>query len=161
VEEEAMEMPRPGPEHERLQAFAGTWKGKETLFPSPWDPAGGEGDALVTARMACDGFFLVTDYEERRGGRVTYRGHGVYGWDPKHARYTMFWFDSMGDGGYSEPVAGTWNGDALVFQHQTPRGHARYTYDRVTPDGYRFRLDSSPDGETWTPFVEGVYRRAE
>jgi hypothetical protein len=36
-----MDMPKPGPEHKRLEVFAGTWIGRELMHPSPWDPKGG------------------------------------------------------------------------------------------------------------------------
>jgi hypothetical protein len=155
-----MEMPRPGPEHRRLATLAGDWTGEETLFPSPWDAKGGRAKARWHARIDLDGFFLVTDYEQERAGKVTYRGHGVHGFDPKERAYTMCWFDSMGP---SSPAAvrGTWEGDTLAYEHRHPMGWARYIYKMKEGDKhFTFRLEQSQDGKQWVPFVEGTYTRS-
>ena len=34
------EMPKPGPETKKLDAFAGKWKGESTMQPGPWGPGG-------------------------------------------------------------------------------------------------------------------------
>jgi len=98
-----MEKPTPTPEHESLAAFAGKWQGEETLFPSPFSPQERTGIGHCHLRMELGGFFLVSDYEETIDGHVFYRGHGVYGYDPKEERFTMHWFDSMGGRTRSPP----------------------------------------------------------
>ena len=151
-----MNMPRPNEHHERLATLAGNWIGEETMHASPWGEAG-SGDGRIAARIDLEGFFLVSDYVQERDGRVTYRGHGVYGWDEKQQCYTMHWFDSLGSpvGG---PALGTWDGDRLVFSHQTPMGHSRYVYD-FEEAAYRFRIENSQDGQQWTVFMEARYSR--
>jgi Protein of unknown function (DUF1579) len=153
-----MEMPRPGDAHETLARFAGEWTIVETMHPSPWDQKGGEASAHAEYRIACDGFFLVCDYRQERGGRVTYRAHGVYGWDaPKH-KLTMHWFDSMGmDPG--APALGEWEGDALTFQHQTAMGHSRYVYGWESEDRFTLAIDHSRDGTQWVRFLDSVCTR--
>ena len=84
-----MEMPKPGAQHAVLARLAGTWIGDETMHPSPWAKEGSQATGTVVATMQIDGFFLVSDYEQRRGDQVTFRGHGVYGWDGPKERYTM------------------------------------------------------------------------
>ena len=81
-----MEMPRPGDAHKKLAALVGDWTGDETLHPSPWDPAGGAAQAQVTNRWVADGFAVVQEYEQRRNGKVTFRGHGVFWFDPDARR---------------------------------------------------------------------------
>src|SRR4029079_8031956 len=93
-----MEIPKHTESHRRLERLAGDWMGEELLFPSPWDPKGGPAISRLTAHMGLDGFFLVTDYVQERDGRISYRGHGLYGWDAQQGVYTMHWFDSMGSG---------------------------------------------------------------
>ncbi len=106
-----------------------------------------------------DGFYLVTDYVEERSGQVSYRGHGVFGYDAQQESYTMFWFDSMGSAA-PEPARGRWEGDKLVFTARSPMGHARYTYTLEGEGRYGFAIDHSEDGKKWVPFMEGHYRRA-
>ena len=153
-----MEMPTPQAEHQKLAALAGTWSGEETMHPSPWAPAGSSAIGKITSRMDLGSFFLISDYTQEKDGQVTFRGHGVYGWDAHHERYTIHWFDSMGmDPG--APAPGTWEGDVLCFQHETAMGHARYTYTFVDADHYSFKLENSLDGESWTPMMDGQYTR--
>ncbi|MCB9562547.1 MAG: DUF1579 family protein [Kofleriaceae bacterium] len=150
-------MPEPGPPHANLARLAGTWRGDETLFPSPWSPEERTATGAFTARMGCDGLWLLSDYEESRDGAVFFRGHGVYGWDAARARYTMYWVDSMG--GHPAETLGDWQDDVLTFSNQGAHGHGRYVYELDGADRYVFRILSSRDGEAWSPMMEGRYRR--
>ncbi|HET6372248.1 MAG TPA: DUF1579 domain-containing protein, partial [Candidatus Polarisedimenticolia bacterium] len=68
-----MEMPRPDENHKKLGALAGSWVGEEKMFPSPWDAAGGTATARLQSRLDLDGFFLISEYVQERGGQVTFR----------------------------------------------------------------------------------------
>ena len=155
-----MEMPKPGPAHERLAVFEGTWEGDEILHPAPpWRPAPSTARGHFVIRRVLDGFFLRTEYEETRDGQAMIRGLGVYGWDAKGGTYTMHWFDSMGTPPTYVP-RGTFDGNVLTFQGEAPFGRVRYVYEIVSPDEFTFRIDSSLDaGVTWNCFMEGRYRR--
>ena len=153
-----MEMPKPQAQHEKLKELAGTWTSEETMFPSPWDPQGGKADGRIEARIELDGFFLVADYVQERGGCASYRGHGIYGWDPGQNCYTLHWFDSMGSP-CSEPMKGTWEGDRLTFQARNPMGHSRLTYHFQGTGRYQFLMEGSQDGKQWAKLMEGTYTR--
>jgi hypothetical protein len=60
----------------------------------------------------------------------------------------------------SGPTRGHWEGDSLTFQDRTPQGFTRYLYRFEANGRYTFRLENSPDGEQWTPFIEATYRRS-
>lgn len=154
-----MEMPKPTPNHQKLAALVGSWKGDETMHPSPWDAAGGNAKAFVDARFDLDGMFVISDYRQERDGRVTYRGHGVFGWDAKQGVYTMYWFDSMGSdpGG---PARGKWEGSTLIFEMQNPMGYSRYEYRFEADGGYAFEIAMSQDGKSWRPWLESHWARA-
>lgn len=151
-----MHMPKPQQEHERLEALAGTWTGRETMHPSPWDPKGGTATAKVVSRMDVDGFFLVTDYVQERDGQVTYRAHGVFGYGPQSKQWTLDWFDSMGD---RATAYGKLEGKTLMFQSEGPRGHGRYIYTLEADGRYLMAIDSSQDGRSWSRMMEGTYTR--
>ena len=154
-----MEMPGPPTEqHRKLEALEGTWAGEEKIHPSPWDPDGGPAVGRWETRMGLDGFFLISDYTQERGGQVSYRGHGVYGWDSQDQCYTMHWFDSMG-GICKVWAKGRWEGNVLTFQHQHEHGHTRYTYTLQGNDQLQFRMDHSQDGKDWAPFLESKYTK--
>ena len=153
-----MEMQKLQEEHKKLQSLAGTWTGEEKLHPSPWDPKGGQATGRVQSRLDLDGFFLISDYVEERGGKVSYRGHGVFGYDPAEKAYIMYWFDSMGCSAPS-PARGKWQGNRLVFEQRAPMGHSRYTYNFEGEGRYAFLMEHSEDGKKWAPFMEGKYTR--
>jgi len=153
-----MEIPKPGSQHERLRALVGSWKGDEKMYPSPWDSQGGTAKGFTEARLDLDGMFVIADYRQERDGKVTYRGHGVFGWDGKLSVYTMYWFDSLGmdPGG---PARGTWEGNTLRFEMQTPMGRSRYEYAFEGHGRYAFSISMSEDGKSWKPWLESIWVR--
>lgn len=154
-----MDMPKPGDPHKKLSALVGDWSGGETLHPSPWDPAGGSAIGSVSNRWIVDGFAVVQEYEQRRGGQVTFRGHGVFWYDPARDEYVMHWWDSMG--GTGGEYRGRFEGDRLMLGAPMPQGgHSRTSWTLAGPDAHVFRMEVSPDGETWHPAMEGQYRKA-
>jgi hypothetical protein len=153
-----IEMPKPGEEHARLARLAGSWVGEEQMPPSPFVPHPVTATGRMTARMDLDGFYLIADYEQEQGGQVNFRGHGVYGWDPRGQCVTMHWFDSSGIE-HDAPGLGSWDGDTLTIVHETRHtGSSRYVY-RLGEGKYELRLEHSPDGTQWSTILEGRYQR--
>jgi hypothetical protein len=152
-----MEMPNPGPGHARLRQLEGLWEGEETMHPSQWDPAGGTAEGRMWSRVALDGFALVSDYEQRRDGRVTYSGHGVMSFDARSANYLLHWLDCMG--GPVEIFTGQFAGDVLTVAHGGPGMHARLTYDVSVPGVMNTRMEMSMDGTAWKTLFDGAYQR--
>ena len=153
-----MEMPKLLDEHRKLKAFAGTWSGEEKIHPSPWDAKGGSATSRFQTRVDLDGFFVIADYVQERGGQPSYRGHGVFGYDPQKKCYTMHWFDSMGSG-TPAPVAGKWEGSRLAFEGSHPMGHSRYIYQFEGENRIAFSIENSQDGRSWSPFLESQFTR--
>jgi hypothetical protein len=151
-----MSTSTPSAAHARLAQLVGSWEGVERLYPSPWMPEGGTATGRFESRMI-GAYFLVQDYEQRHDDEVMFRGHGTYGYDAATDTYTMYWADSAGPA--PAPAAGPWVGDTVTFQNRSPMGHHRYVYQVVDADRFRFRMESSTDGERWSPMLEGEYRR--
>jgi hypothetical protein len=153
-----MDMPKPTPQHEKLRALVGSFRGTETMHPSPWDARGGTAQAFTEARFGLDGLFVISDYRQERDGRVTYRGHGVFGWDARASAYTMYWFDSVGSdpGG---PARGAWEGDTLRFEMTSPMGRSRYEYRFTGDGGYAFSIAMSQDGKVWQSWIDSTWQR--
>lgn len=152
-----MDMPEPSPGHLRLEKLAGSWEGEETMHPSQWDPKGGVATGRNRHTLSLGGFALLTDYEQERGGTVTFAGHGVYTYDPSEDRYTLHWFDSIGSP--PEVFTGGFDGDVLTLSHGGPGMHARLTYDLSTPGAMKAMMEMSSDGEAWNVLFEATYRR--
>ncbi len=152
-------MPRPNEHHQKLHRLAGTYVGEETLHPSPWSP-GGSATGRNVGRVDLDGFFVIQDYQQERNGQVTFRGHGLFGWDDRARSYLWYWVDSMGEMP-AAPARGQWTGDTLVFQQSQGDRHTRYTYVFADDESYRFKIESSNDGgRSFSAFMEATYRRA-
>jgi hypothetical protein len=152
------QMPQPSEEHKRLHAMAGSWTSEETIHTSPWDPNGGPAKGRSQARVALDGFVVVTDYEQERNGRVSYRGHGVYGYDVGQKKWFMQWLDNATPTA-APTIWGTFEGDVLAFQMQGPTGHHRYVYKFAKDGEYLFSIETSKDGAAWTTFLDGRFTR--
>lgn len=153
-----MEMPKPSAGHRRFEMLAGTWEGRETMYPSDWDPQGGTAVGRTRSRLAVGGFALVTDYEQRRDGAVTFAGHGVYTFDPKKGIYTLYWVDSIGSP--PEVFEGGFAGDVLTLGHGGPHGDVRLTWNLSDADRMVSKMEMSKDGKTWKALFDAEYQRA-
>jgi hypothetical protein len=80
-------QPKPGPEHEKLKKFEGTWDGTVTL-------GGAESKGTATYKMGLGGFWLTLDFRGEFGGEK-FEGRGTTGYDPIKKKYTSIWVDSM------------------------------------------------------------------
>src|ERR1700722_16855598 len=90
--EDRLAAPKPLEEHRRLAVFAGEWAGEEVVFPSRWD-AGGPATAHVVARVDLNGFYLIQDSRQTRGGKESFATHGVFTYDREDRLYKLFWHD--------------------------------------------------------------------
>jgi len=152
-----MDMPQPSAGHRRLEELAGHWEGEETMHPSPWDPKGGSATGRTTSRIGLNGFALIADYQQERGGVVTFTGHGVWTFDPKTGRYTLHWFDCTGSP--PEVFTGGFEGSRLVVTHGGPGMHARLSYDLGEAGHLATRMEMSPDGSAWKTLFDGRLTR--
>jgi len=154
-----MDMPQPTDAHKKLARLAGRWSGEETMFPSQWDPKGGTATGRTNARVALGDFAVLSDYEQERDGQVVFSGHAIWTVDPhdKEHACVLYWFDSIGMG--LETFRGSWKGDVLTVRSRNPMGHARLTYDASNPKVMKSRMETSQDGESWSPMFEGTYHR--
>jgi len=152
-----MDMPQPGAPQKQLARLAGTWSGEEKIAPSPWDEKGGVATGKVVNRVALDGWVVVQDYEQTRDGQVSFKGHGVFSFDPERNLTVLEWYDSVSGG--PSAFTGTWKGDTLTLTGASGGGQGRCTFD-VGGGGYKFAMDVSQDGRQWAPFMSGTYRKA-
>lgn len=150
------EMPKPTAEHKKLEKLVGDWTGEEKMAPSPWD-AGGSGIGHVINTVALDGFNVIQEYEQQRGGKTSFRGHGVFSYDVNARCYVLHWWDSMGMG--VNEFRGQFNGDVLSMTFAGVHGHNRCIFDVSKPGRYAFTMDVSPDGQNWKNFMQGGYTK--
>ena len=153
-----MNMPKLTDGHRFLTRMSGIWEGEETMYPSDWDPKGGVAFGRNENTIRLGGFALISDYEQKRNGSITFSGHGVYTYSAKEDRYVLHWFDSIGSP--PEVFTGGLDGDVLTLGHGGPGMHARMTYDLSVNGILKGAMEMSPDGISWKVLFEAVYRRA-
>lgn len=150
-------MPKPSPAHKKLERIIGNWKGEEKLYPSPWDPKGGPATGIAINRVMLDGFIVTQEYEQIRNGATSFKGFGIFGYDPNRECYTFHWVDSMGS-----PVSeftGTVKNNVFTLTNQGAMGHSRAIFDFSKENTYSFKMDISQDGKSWYTFMEGSYTK--
>lgn len=92
---EAMrELAAPGPEHERMAPFIGTFRAHVKIWMGPDEPA--ESTGLMTSSLALGGRFLRHDYrgDPGDGPFPDFEGHGYWGFNKTTGQYEGFWIDT-------------------------------------------------------------------
>lgn len=149
-----MQMPKPGPEHKKLDIFAGTWTLNGETKASSMGPAG-----KVTENEKCEwmegGFFLVchTDFKTTMGDGS---GVSVLGYSAEDKTYTYREFNSWGEFTDSK---GSLNGDAWTWTSDEKMGgmsmKGRFTMKVTSPTAYDFSFEMSQDGTQWSTVMDG------
>ena len=84
----AQEAPKPGPEHERLGFWVGTWTNEGEVKENPMMPAG-----KTTGTDRCEWFegkFAVVCYTEGNGPMGPMKGIGIMSYSPDAKAYTYY-----------------------------------------------------------------------
>src|ERR1700751_3438595 len=150
-----MPLPKPGPEHKKLDVFAGSWTLDGDLKPGPMGP-GGKVVENETCEWMDGGFYLVchvkfTSAEVGNGSGLSFLG---YSNDDK--TYTYRAFNSWGE---FEDAKGSWDGDAIGWTSDEKMGgmtmKGRFTMKNISPASYNFLFEISQDGTKWTTVMDG------
>ena len=150
-----MEMPKPGPEHKKLDVFNGSWTLDGDLKPGSMGPGG-----KITEIEKCEwmegNFFLVchTDFSSAMGNGV---GVSYLGYSADDKAYTYREFNSWGE---FEDSRGQVDGDTWTWTSDEKMGgmtmKGRFTMKITSPTTYNFSFEMSQDGGTkWTLVMDG------
>ena len=88
------EMPKPGPEHQKLGAFVGNWTFEGEMKPGPMGP-GGKITGTDRIQWLPGNFFVERRYEGT-GAMGTMSGLQVFGYDSSKKIHSYTDFDCMG-----------------------------------------------------------------
>lgn len=88
----APEMPKPGPQHQKLAANAGTWEAALEMMGPDGQTMPSKGVSVMT--MGPGGFWLLDNFHADLGG-MPFHGMGSTGFDPQKGKYVGTWIDSM------------------------------------------------------------------
>jgi uncharacterized protein DUF1579 len=149
-----MDMPKPGPEHKKLDMFAGTWTLEGDTKASAMGPAG-----KVTENEKCEwmegNFFLIchTDFKTTMGNGA---GISVLGYSADDKSYTYREFNSWGEFTDSK---GSVNADTWTWTSDEKMGamtmKGRFTMKVTSPTSYDFLFEMSQDGTKWATVMDG------
>ena len=149
-----MAMPKPGPEHKKLEMFVGSWALDGDTKPGAMGPGG-----KVTEYEKCEwmdgGFFLIchTDFKTATGDGS---GLSILGYSTEDKAYTYREFNSWGEFYDSK---GSVDGNTFVWTNVEKMGgtpyKGRFTIKISSPTSYDFTFEMSPDGTKWTTVMDG------
>jgi hypothetical protein len=155
-----MDIPGLTEYHHLLARGAGVWSGEEVMAPSSWAPDGTRAVGHIVARMALNGYALISDYRQEQNGEITYEGHSVTTYDPEEECYVMYWFDSLGS--RTNVFLGHLDGGKLVMVGVGPDdSQMRNTSDYREDGAIRMTSEVSSDGTAWATVLEGHYLKAD
>jgi hypothetical protein len=156
-----MQVPTPGAEVQKLDAFAGNWILTGDLKPGPMTGPGGTITENETCEWMQGKFYLVchTDFQGSMGNGT---GLSILGYSTKDKTYTYREFNSWGEFEDSRGSidAGTWTWTSDEDINGTPM-KGRFTMKITSPSTYDFAFDVSPDGAKWTTVMDGKATKAK
>jgi len=85
------EMPKPGPEHQRLAKEVGTWDAVIESMGMDGKPEKSKGE---NETKPMGGFWFVDSFAGSFAG-AAFLGHGMIGYDPIKKKFVQSWCDSM------------------------------------------------------------------
>jgi hypothetical protein len=145
---QSVPLSKPGPEHQRLAAFVGTWNSEGQAQESPYGPAG-KLSSVDTFEWLPGQFFLSHKWSVKQGS-AQFEGLEIMGFDARNKAYTSRLFDSMGNSGtFRARVQGnawTWTGDSDVAGKPMKE---RCTTVFVRADVFTNKCEYSTDGVKW------------
>jgi hypothetical protein len=88
--------PKPGPEYQKIDYFAGTWVMDGEMKPGPYGP-GGKVTVTEHNEWLPGGFFLVTHSDAQIAGMGNAKAVAIMGYDADAKTYTYDEYNSMGE----------------------------------------------------------------
>ncbi len=145
---------KPGPEHERLGYFVGTWTGEITMKEGPLGPGG-----KMTTTDHCEWFegkFAVVCRSEGTGPTGPAKGLAIFGYSTEEKVYTYYSVDNSGMA-MTTVSRGTLQGDTWTYTDRGEMGgrkfESRVVVKQLSPDVYTFRMEiQGEDGKSNTVF---------
>jgi hypothetical protein len=155
------EMPKPGPEHQRLGALVGNWTFEGEMKPGPMGP-GGKVTGSDRIEWVPGNFFVQRSYQAASPmGQA--QGIEIFAYDGAKRVYTYNSFDSMG---MMASGTITVNGNTWTTAGTMTMG-ATTTRDRCTLEfgaggsTLAIKCETSTDGKTWSPTFEGMATKSK
>jgi hypothetical protein len=149
------QAPKPGPEHQKLGYFVGTWTINGEMKPGPFG-AGGKMSGTSTCEWF-EGRFAVICRGSGQSPMGSMKEVSILSYSTEEKVYTYYGVESSGMTMTTVPK-GTVQGDTWTFIDEGIMGgqkmKGRVTLKEVSPTEYTFTMEfQGPDGK-WTPLME-------
>ena len=155
------EVPKPGPEHQRLAAFVGNWTFEGELKQGPMGP-GGKMTGTDRIEWAPGNFFVQRRYQGKSPNGGEMQGLEILAYDGAKKIYTFSAFDSLGmmASGTMTVKGNTWTttGTMTTTAATTMRDRCSLEFG-AGGSTLTIKCDISTDGKTWTPTFEGTAKK--
>ena len=155
------EMPKPGPEHEKLGYFVGNWTNEGEMTSTPFMPGG-----KFTGKDTCEWFeggFAVICKSQGKGPMGPTKHIGIMGYSAEEKAYTYFGVDN-GPMAMTTVPRGTVKGDTWTYHDEAMMGgqmvKSRFTMKIVSEKSYTFEWAMQGEDGTWTTIMKGTSTRA-
>ena len=147
--------PKPGPEHQKLAPFAGTWTFEGEMKQSAMSQ-GGKISAIDTCEWFQGGFAIVC-HSDKQGPMGPAKSLSILAYDRAKQLYTYLGINSFGTPVYS---TGTVEGDTWTYTSVSDMGgkpmKTRVIIELTTPTSYTYTLGVSSDGSPWMTMLVGT-----
>jgi hypothetical protein len=147
--------PKPGPEHQRLGAFVGSWTFEGEVKPGPMGP-GGKMTGTDRIDWTPGNFFLQRSFQGKSPmGEI--QGIEILGYDAAKKAYTFNSFDSMGmmGSGTLTVKGNTWTATGTsTIGSTTMRDRCTLEFG-AGGSTLAIKCETSTDGKAWVPTFEG------
>ena len=147
-------MPKPGPEHKKLDMFVGSWTLDGDIKAGPMGPGG-----KMVENEKCEwmeGNFFVVCHSDFKGVSMSGTGLSLMGYSTDDKTYTYREFNSYGE---FEDSKGSLEGDTWTWSGEEKMGGSsikgRFTMKVTSPTSYNFKYEMSQDGTTWNTVLDG------
>jgi Protein of unknown function (DUF1579) len=152
------EVPKPGPEQQKMAYFAGKWTSEGDMKPGVFGP-GGKFTFTETCEWFAGNFSLVCHTEGEMFGSVV-KGLAIMGYDMGEKSYVYFETNSMGQNNFSH---GTVDGDTWTWTGESKMNgqtmHSRFTLKRVNDDTATYKSEMAPASEPLSVVMDGKQTR--
>jgi len=156
----AYQVPKPGPEHEKLGGLVGNWTGEGDCVESPLGPA--EKWSTKIKAEWFGGKAAVVRHADQKGsvsGEIVQLE--VLTYDSAAKIYTWYWVD--GTGSYTSLAKGSVSKDVLRVRWSAVANGKTYkvraTVKGLGSDKVASAVDYSEDGKAWKPLCVGSETR--
>jgi len=161
--EEGFQPPTPGPEHELMKPFEGTFKSEVKMWMGPGAPMTSSG--TMVNRWSLNGLYLEQVYESEPGGPFPgFAGRGFWGFNQTEKVFEGFWIDTASSAMQMEKGSVDQSGKVFEMHSEFSHGGAvmkkRTVFEVINDDQHKMLAHTTPPSGEEMLTMEIVYTRA-